>query len=73
MLFRSGIVRAVIPIVMVCIMAYYVATEVGQDPLRTLGGLALMALLLVGCVMIMARLREGGATRAAARSSSGGE
>lgn len=58
-----GIIKYLIPIVMVLIMAIYVVTNVSKSLAQTVGGVVLMAVLLVGSVLIMGALRGRGGSR----------
>ncbi len=51
-----GMTDYLIPIVMVLIMAIYVVTYVSKSLAQTVGGVVLMAVLLVGSVLIMGAL-----------------
>lgn len=62
------IVKFVIPALMVFIMLYYVATNYATNTIRTVGGLAFIAAIVVGSIVVMhvvrepTRLRIGGMT-----------
>jgi neurotransmitter:Na+ symporter, NSS family len=55
-----GIVKFLIPALIVFIMAYYVVTTIGTSLLQTVGGVVLMLVLLVGSVLIMGAIRGQG-------------
>ncbi|GKZ13898.1 sodium-dependent transporter [Haladaptatus sp. T7] len=69
-----GIIKFLIPALMVGIMAYYVVMSVGTSFVRTVGGVVLMAVLLVGAVLIMGALRgRGGASDSPETAAGGGD
>ena len=67
-----GIIKYLIPIVMVLIMAIYVVTYVSKSLAQTVGGVVLMAVLLVGSVIIMGALRGRGGTSESPETATGG-
>ena len=56
----NPVIRYVIPIVMVFIMAYYLVTNIAVSTFETVGGVVLMAVLLVGAVLVMRTVRGRG-------------
>jgi NSS family neurotransmitter:Na+ symporter len=51
------VIKYVIPVVMVFIMAYYLVTNIADSTFRTVGGVVLAAVLLVGAVLVMRTVR----------------
>lgn len=57
----NGVIKYVIPVVMVFIMAYYLVTNITESTVQAIGGVILMGLLLAGAVLVMRTLRQPGA------------
>lgn len=54
------LIKYVIPFVMVLIMAYYLVTNIATSTFQTVGGVVLMAVLLVGAMLVMRTVRGRG-------------
>ena len=54
------VIKYVVPAVMVFIMAYYLVTNIAASTMQTVGGVVLMAVLLVGAVLVMRTVRRRG-------------
>ena len=56
----NPVIKYVIPAVMSFIIVYYVVTSITDSFVQTVGGVVLMAALLLGAVLVMGAVRRGG-------------